>query len=57
MNRGSQARMLSGPTRKASRADAWRVALEHGVDFLGADDLQGLDSFLEGAPWEAERGP
>jgi hypothetical protein len=30
--------------------DAWREALGAGVDFLGADDLAGLDTFLEGTP-------
>ncbi|WNG56939.1 hypothetical protein F0U59_20870 [Archangium gephyra] len=44
--RGRKVRFFGAP----NHPDAWRVALEHGVDFLGADDLQGLDSFLEGAP-------
>ncbi|MFY0566425.1 hypothetical protein ACN28E_21670 [Archangium lansingense] len=43
---GRKVRFFGAP----NHPDAWRVALEYGVDFLGADDLQGLDTFLEGAP-------
>jgi hypothetical protein len=43
---GRKVRFFGAP----NHPDAWRVALEYGVDFLGADDLQGLETFLEGAP-------
>jgi hypothetical protein len=43
---GRKVRFFSAP----DHPDAWREALEAGVDFIGADDLAGLDAFLEGAP-------
>jgi hypothetical protein len=43
---GRKVRFFSAP----DHPDAWREALEAGVDFLGADDLSGLAAFLEGAP-------
>jgi hypothetical protein len=43
---GRKVRFFGAP----DHPEAWRVALEHGVDFLGTDDLSGLGAFLESAP-------
>ncbi|HYO58846.1 hypothetical protein [Archangium sp.] len=43
---GRKVRFFDAP----DHPDAWRVALEFGVDFLGTDDLRSLDTFLDGAP-------
>ncbi|HEX8821303.1 MAG TPA: hypothetical protein VF794_15350 [Archangium sp.] len=43
---GREVRFFGAP----GHPDAWREALEAGVDFLGTDDLSSLDTFLEGVP-------
>ena len=43
---GRKVRFFGAP----DHPDAWRVALELGVDFIGTDDLPRLEAFLDTAP-------